>query len=336
MQYLKRRWAAVVAIPAALAIAISSGTAHAAPLNLPGESTQWQEDDIDDGSGHLGPVSTSDTYHEAYQSNNVQVSTWRGNDSHIWFSYRNGPAYTIDSNAHTNVAPSIVPFGDGWAAFHVGTDHRIYFVTSTNNPTGRGEWGVWTPIAGNTTAQSVSVTQLGPGSDQLILAYRGDSTATSDDQRLWWLYFNGRGWSAPQLMTSWARSPSAPYVAWGNTEGAGSVAAVHRGTDGHVYLSVLDVGDNSWPAWQDLGGSASSSPVIAINSFDDVVVSYRDSGGHLHTSAAAEGAGFSPWETDPTGWQTNVSPGISTVNGAVYLLLTGLNGLVYFRKTFNR
>jgi hypothetical protein len=329
---LKRRWGVGIAISTALAIVLNGGAAHAATESLPGETTQWLLEEIDDGHGGDMPIVTNDTYHEAYQANGIHTAVWRDPaNGTIWMSYNNGPAYRISATAQTNVAPQIVAFRDGWAAFHTGTDHNIYWATSTSTPNGPGEWGDWTPIGGQTTAQTVSVTQPGPGSSNLLMAYRGNFTSTNDDQRLFWSWFSGTQWSTPQTMGG-ALSPSAPTVAWANTEGAGSVWAVHEGQNNHIYLSFLEVGSNNWANWQDRGGITHSSPQIAINAADDMIISHRDDNGVMWTSAGVGGEDLSSWSRDPTGWQSRVMAGIVAIGVQVFLLMTGQDNRVYYRK----
>jgi hypothetical protein len=176
--------------------------------------------------------------------------------------------------------------------------------------------------------------QFGPGSPDLLMAYRGDSTATSDDQRLFYTRFNGIQWGGAQLMGDDARSPSAPTVAWAHTEGSGSVWATHQGQTGEIFMATYDVDENVWSSWHGQGGITHSSPQIAVDSADDIVLAHRSDDGRLWYRAAIGGEGFNDWQPDPTGWHTSpgVMAGIVAIGELMFLLITGEDHRVYYRR----
>jgi hypothetical protein len=341
--HIKNRWGSAIALSTILALGFAIGTGGPASAALPGEEAVWHAEEI----GGTRQVTSSDTYHEARQANGDDLAIWRGDgDNRIWAMFNGGNAYEIRVGSSTTVAPTVVPFGIGWAAFHTGTDHNIYWATAGESPQGPQDWSNWTRIAGNTTAQSVSVTQPGPGSINLLMAYRGDSGGGNDDQRLWWNWYDGHAgtWSAPRTMIDTARSQSAPAVAWADTgenNGAGRVFATHQGTDNHIYTSSLAIGTNNWRAWRSQGGTTHSGPQIAVNDNNDIVITHRADDGQVWTGVffhllSGDLAVTNPWSQESQHVIALTTASLVTIGLQVYLLLTSTNHNVYFKRTFNR
>jgi hypothetical protein len=339
--HLKKRWA--IAISAALTLGLVIGTAGPAAAALPGEEAQWHLEEM----GNARPVTSTDTYHEARQTNGDDLGIWRGDgDNRIWVRFNGENAYEIRVGFSTTVAPTVVPFGIGWAAFFTGTDHNIYWATAGPEPHAPQDWSNWIRIGGNTTAQSVSVTQPGPNSINLLMAYRGDFRDGNDDQRLFWIWYDGTAgtWSDPQLMTDGAHSPSAPTVAWSDTgenRGAGRVYATHQGQNNQIYTSSLLIGTNDWTPWQGWGGVTHSSPQIAVNNNNDIVVTHRADDGQLWTRVFADLqiGGITPlydWTLDSYHLVSMVTAALVTIGATVYILATATDHRVYFKRIFNR
>lgn len=119
------RWhVSVIALLVAFAVSVSTSTSALAS-SVPGEGNQWNAEYYDSGTGALR-INTGETLSEAYNGSNL-VQVWRGSDNnHVWFSVNHGQAFTLGNSA-TFVAPRIVAFGTGFAAFHAGVDGRIYW-----------------------------------------------------------------------------------------------------------------------------------------------------------------------------------------------------------------
>jgi hypothetical protein len=234
-----------------------------------------------------------------------------------------------------------VAYDNGFAAFHTGTDHHIYWSHSTPTPQDPGGWSNWDQIANNLTQQSPSVTQAGPPSSRnLVMAYRADG----NDQRLWWNWHDGNtgDWENAQGMNG-AVSGSAPTVAWANTgenNGAGRVYAAHAALNGNILLSSLLIGTNNWNNWFNQLGTTHSSPAIAVLPNNDLVVSHRSDAGNIWTGVFRDDhTSYHPvnsFAEDANQFVTSVMVGIIVRGTAAYLLLTTLANEVFWKQTYKR
>ncbi len=266
----KRWWLAFMAVLAALAVSVTFASPSFAAE--PGEWGSWSPETV---NNHNMQVASQGTLSEARNGGNL-LEVWRGaTNNQVWLSFNNGNAFTLGGNTATYVSPTVVAWGsDSFMVFHTGTDGNIYYTPVY----GDGTWeDQWIAVDWQTTNMPVSVTQLGPGSNDLYMVYRG----VGNDQRVWGTRFNaadtaGGGWGDVENIGG-GTSPSAPSVVWNNLAGTLNVAT--RGEDNQVWMNDGWIDD--WNGWAQEGGTTIDTPhIAAIATTGNMMMDY---GGHrLH------------------------------------------------------
>jgi hypothetical protein len=94
-------------------------------------------------------------------------------------SINNTNPFTLGTT-QTNNSPTVVAWGsNSFMVFHVGVDNNIYYTVV--NPSNQNWWGTWYPVPNQSTNMPVSVTQLGPSSQDLYMVYH----ANDSSDRVW-------------------------------------------------------------------------------------------------------------------------------------------------------
>jgi hypothetical protein len=323
MHFSWKRWQ-VALIAALTALALSVTFAGQALASEPGEWDFWDQETV---NNHSMQVASQGTLSEARNGGNL-LEVWRGaTNDQVWLSWNNGPAYTVAGNTATYVSPTVVPWGEaGFMVFHTGIDGNIYY-TPLN---GEGATtGTWYQVPGQTTNMSVSVTQLGAGSEQLYMVYRG----VGNDQRVWGTWLNGSSitnWTDTQNIAG-GLSPSAPSVVY--NEESDQLIVVARGTDGQVWMTEGWI--NSWNSWYQEGGNTIDTPHIAVTANGYMLVDYIDANYEAHARVYDEwGIPYTGWNSESTSWQSHFPVQLAAYGAAIYMLLTGLDGLVWYKQAY--
>jgi hypothetical protein len=323
MHFSWKRWRlALIAVLTALGLSVAfAGQALAAE---PGEWGSWGPETV---NNHNMQVASQGTVAEARNGGNL-LDVWRGADNNqVWLSWNNGPAYTIAGNTATYVSPAVVAWGSsGFMIFHTGVDGHIYYTPINGEGATTGQWF---SVPDQTTNMPVSVTQLGPGSYDLYMVYRG----VGNDQRIWGTRFNSadNGWDSTENIGE-GDSPSAPSVVWNNEPGTLNVVA--RGEDGEVWLT--EGFTNDWSPWYAEGGNAIDTPHIAVTSGGTMLVDYVGTDYSVYYRVYdMEGNSYVDWQPDSTGYQSHYPVQLSAYGFAIYAILTGLDGLVWYKQAYN-
>jgi hypothetical protein len=319
-----KRWR--LALTAALAaIAVSVAFASPAFAAEPGESSSWSLETV---NNHNMQVAAQDTLSEARNSGNL-LEVWRGaTNNQVWLSFNNGNAYTLGTTA-TYVSPTVVPWGpDSFVVFHTGTDGNIYYTTVYND----GSWdNRWYSVPWQTTNMPVSVAQIGAGSYDLYMVYRGSGS----DQRVWGTSFTNAGWGNAVNIAG-GSSPSAPSVTWNDHVARPYVMA--RGEDNQVWMTTALSGTDAapnWYGWSPTGGYTIDTPHMSAVSNGYMLADYLDGNFHVQTRVYDPyGNAITDWQPESTGWQTYYPAQLAAYGAALIMLLTGLNGLVYYKQAY--
>lgn len=326
MHFSWKRWRlALIAALSALGLSLAfAGPALAAE---PGESSSWSPEMVNNQNMQVssqGPVS------EARNSGRL-LEVWRGaTNNQVWVSFNNGPAYTLGNYTATNVTPTVVPYGpDSFMVFHTGTDGNIYYTTVYND----GSWeNTWFQVPWQTTNMPVSVTQMGPGSYDLYMVYRG----SGNDQRVWGTSYSDVGWGTANNIGG-GTSPSAPSVAWNDFVARPYV--VLRGGDNQVWMNSVIGGTDAaptWGSWFQEGGSTIDTPHLAVITNGYFMVDYLDA--NLRVQTRTYDPNGNPisgwWQPESTYWQTQFPAQLAAYGAAIYMLINGLNGLDYWKQVY--
>jgi hypothetical protein len=319
-----KRWRlAFVAVLATIATTVVfTGEAFAAE---PGESGSWNEEYVG-----TNPLSARGTVSEARNGGEL-LQVWRGETNNIvWLSIDNETPFTLNNpdgtSTATYVSPTVVPYGTNqFMVLHTGTDNNIYYTIINPNTY---EWTDWTAVPYQSSNMSVSVAQLGSGSTQLYMVYH-----SSNDDRVWGTLYDGYGWQGAQNIGG-GSSPAAPSVAYQPFTG---LTVAVRGEDNQVWMSGSGSPYNQWSAWAPQGGYTYASPSVTSNSqTGTVLVSYVDENSYrpYYRAYGVYGNPVGDWSQDITGWQTVNAVFLSVVGAAIYAVLTGLNGNIYYKQVY--
>jgi hypothetical protein len=318
-EYLNRSRLPALAILSLLTVVTTSTEAFA---SLPGESPYYNAEIV--GGEQLA---ANGSLSEARDDHGNLLEVWRGaNNNRVWMSFNNGTPFTLGNTA-TYVSPTVVPFGgSAFLVFHTGTDGGIYYTAYYNDRTWGGEW---IDVPGQTTNMPVSVTQMG-GTDSLnvYMVYRGSGA----DNRIFGTWFDGR-WHDPTNIGG-GYALSAPTITY--NPAIEVLYAVAEGEDGQVWWTVQRLGASSWPLWQPAGVYTIASPNIRSNPDGTMVLDYLGTDNRAHfevTNAYLESE--IGWSTDSTNWQSYYPVNLTTVGDTFYALLTGYDGLVYYKHLYN-
>jgi hypothetical protein len=334
MHFPRKRWRlALTAVLAALAVSV----AFAAPAlaSEPGEWGSWSQELVSNGTQQ---VRTAGTLSEARNGGSL-LEVWRGADNNqVWAAWNHGYPFSLGgSNTATYASPQVVGYGPNYfMVFHTGTDGNIYYAVVFDDNSWQGSWD---QVPGQSTPNymPVSVTQMGPGSYNLYMAYR-----SSTDDRVWGTRFNiaSAGWTNTENVGG-GLSPSAPSVTWNNQ--AQRVYIATRGEDNQVweiggFPLTTSAGENMvWYNWFGDGGGTIDTPGIAVTDTGRMMLDYRAADNRIWYQQQNQGGSpTGSWQADTTYWQTNFAVALVAVGVAIYALITGQdNENVYYKQAFN-
>jgi hypothetical protein len=320
MHFSWKRWR-VALIAALTALALSVTFAGPAAAAEPGEWGSWNPETVNE---HTLQVASQGTLSEARNGGNL-FEVWRGaTNNQVWMSYNNGNAVTVGGNTATYVSPTVVPWGtSGFMVFHTGIDGNIYYTPINGSGSSAGQWY---QVPDQTTNMPVSVTQLGAGSNQLYMAYRG----VGNDQRIWGTHFTGANWDSTTNIAG-GDSPSAPSVTYNDVSGQLTVLA--RGENNQVWMT--EGWFNSWNSWYPEGGYTIDTPHLAVVNNGYMMADYLDANYNVQTRVYDEwGLPVTDWQPESTGWQTHYPAQLAAYGEALYMLFTGLDGLVWYKQAY--
>jgi hypothetical protein len=170
--------------------------------------------------------------------------------------------------------------------------------------------------------------QTGAGSNQLYMVYRG----VGNDQRVWGTRLNNGAWGEIQNIAG-ADSPSAPSVAYNSA----FLFVMVRGEDNQVYMVPSFNNGVTWQvARPQAGATTPDQPTIAASAQSEqmlVAVRGMDSDVYYRTYDVA-GDPTGGWSQDVTGWRTFNPLGIGVTGRNFYTLITGTDGLVYWKPAY--
>jgi hypothetical protein len=320
MHFPRKRRLALSAVLAAVAVSVT----FAAPAfaSEPGEWGSWTAETV---NNHSMQVASQGTVNEARNDGNL-LEVWRGATNNIvWMSLNNGDAFQIGTT-ETYVSPTVVPWGsDSFMVFHTGVDQNIYYTVVYGDG---GYEGQWFAVPNQATNMPVSVTQMGPGSNNVYMVYRGVSS-----NQIWGTMFNSDDgeWQDTQNIGG-GQSNSAPSVAWNNL--TGQLNVVVRGLDNQVWM--IFGGTDNWSAWYNEGGYTIDTPNIAASpSGQTMFVDYLDPNYNVYYRLYDEwGDTVGDWLQDTTGWQSHYPVALEAIGNAMVAVLTGLDYLAWFKQAY--
>jgi hypothetical protein len=323
----------VVAVLAATAILI--GGTITASAGQWGEDTQWTREELENNQ----IIGTSDTVSDVWNTvETVNIQAWRDPFDNIAFAINGHVVFTPGRTYAPVVA---VQYGGGFALFHTGTNGRIYwmhphdiyddqqdYLRNLNN------WTGWEPLDGDyvgmtVPGEAVSVARL-HGPDQLFLVYRGIGA----DNAIYGNYISQGGTSPRQRLNG--NSYSAPAITF-NRRTSQLAVAIRGVTDDRIYLSRQTYGTSNWVGWVQVPGiQTDESPAFTSDESGNQILAVRGYDRRLSFNTwDYRYSRWSGWTGEVNNWQTNVYPSLSAVAGAVFVILTGLDNIVYYKQAYN-
>jgi hypothetical protein len=246
-------------------------------------------------------------------------------------SLDNGSAFTIGGTV-TYVDPTVVAWGeDGFMVFHTGDTGSIFYTPVFGDG---NHSDIWTSVPGNFTNLPVSVAQMGTGSSNLYLVYRG----LGNDLRVWgtWYDFSSNSWSGAEQING-GLANTAPGVSMNYLTNQLFVTA--QGTDNQLWITHQELGAPSWNNWSPMGVYTTGSPYSIACANGNMAFSILDSNSH------PEFAKFDGYGNQKTGWTEDSfantsSPARLTANGNnVYatmgLFLDNSSNRAYWQQLYN-
>jgi hypothetical protein len=270
-------------------------------------------------------VASAGTLSEVRNDGNL-LEVWRGATNNIvWMSLNNGDAFQIGTT-ETYVSPTVVGWGeDSFMVFHTGVDGNIYYTVVYGDG---GYEGQWFSVPGQATHMPVSVTQVGAGSNDVYMVYRG----VNSDQ-IWGTFFNSDAgeWQNTENIGG-GRSNSAPSVAWNGA--AEQLNVVVRALNNEVWM--IFGGSGNWSNWYNEGGYTIDTPHISVSpTGEQMFFDYIDPNYNVYFRLYDQwGDAIGNWLEDTTGWQTNYPVALEAYGNAMIAIITGLNGLVWFKQAY--
>jgi hypothetical protein len=326
----KRLRLALGAALAALAVSVTvAGPASAAE---PGEMNWWAPENVGNPTQQLaarGHITEARNSNGNSGTNLLQV--WRGeNNNNVWLSMNGGNPFTLGTTA-TYVSPTVVPYGnDSFMVIHTGTDGNIYDTVVYAD----GTWdGAWLQVPYQSTNNAVSATQMGAGSSNVMMVYRGTSNQNVYSTMYLGNTDGAQGWQ-PAVQAGGGTTFTGPGVTYNPVSGI--VYAVIRGLDNQVWMN--SIANGQWGSWTGQGIWTYNTPEIAANDqTGNMLVSAvgRDSNTPQYRAYTQWGNARDFWSPDITGWQTVYAVGLSLFNGYIYALITGQNGLTWWKPVYN-
>ena len=319
--------ATVVMLSVAAMIAVVSAAGTPAYANMPNEEGSYTHEVYGNGAW----LQAYGTVAEARNADGAALRMWRGVDNWtIWASYGGGNPYVVQ-NGRSPSEPSIVPHGNGFAAFHTGTDGRIYWSRGDGTPNG---WQPWQALPFGTVVGSVAATQVGRRADRstsIYIGYRG-----AGGTQLFGAYFDGNTytWGNEQYMSG-GQSYSHPSLAW--DQRTNQIRAAVRGTDTYVWVATQNYGSPNWSGWSRVAGSPSilDTPTIAVDDNGYRMIGAVADNGHIVYARYDPFAGaWHGWDVDITNWRSIYSISIQILGTIFYTIMTGVDDNVYFKRNF--
>lgn len=284
-QYLNMKLLVVVFLTTALAAVAPAKQAFA---QLPGEQSFFNSE-MQGGN----VLFLQGTYSEARNGGHL-ITVWRGStNNQVWISLDNRKAFTIGGTV-TFVSPTVVPWGeDGFMVFHTGDNGDIWYTPVFGDGNNSGNW---TNVPGNFTNLPVSVAQMGTGSSNLYLVYRG----LGNDRRVFgtWYNFSSNRWAGAENING-GLANNAPGVSMNNATNQLFITA--QGTDNQLWMTHQTLGSSSWSPWFPPHVGTINSPYSAACANGNMVVSILDGNGH------PEYAKFDGFGNQQTGWNVDTS-----------------------------
>jgi hypothetical protein len=338
-------------------------TSSEAIAQQPGESSFFTVELVGDQG-----LETRNDRAEARNGGNL-LEVWRGfNNNTVWMSLNNGRPFQTVNPTSTQVAPTVVPWGnEDFMVFHTGTN-GIYFtfvfsqaIEGTNEHT-LGEWEV---VPGQTTQMPVSVAQLGAGSTNVYMVYRG----FGNDTRIFGTWYNGRDWSQPVNINGGRASsgptitlvPEIPASAENPIPFANRLIVTAVGTDNNIWSTGQVVGADNWSPWTPILGQATgpnanhnlannrtvaqgAQVYTAVNENTngtqtlvmDVLDSNRNPEYTTFNLGVPQLSELTNWTVDLSGFQANETPELTSNGNSTYSLITGLDDLAYWKQEFHQ
>jgi hypothetical protein len=320
-----------LAASALTAVAVLVGIAVPAFAAEPGETSTWTAEQVRNDQGGLSDLYSNSSEGQAWVDGD-EVQVWEANTNppgSVEISNNGGDPFTLGSTA-TWVSPVVVPYGNNQVMIiQSGTDGKIYY--TFYSPAANVWTGYWMAVPAQSTWLSVSATQEGTDSTNVYMVYR-----SSNSSQIWGTLWNGSSWQQAVNIAG-GTSSSNPSVAWNNYSNPG-LWVVDQGTDGNYYITQGVYDGSSWSRWTYLGGYSSdpaTQPTIAvIPNTGNMLVSYVDDNENPVYMALDSYGNFDNWSTDITGWQTTEAVTLIGRGNAIYALLTGLDGAVYWKQVY--
>ncbi|HET6844753.1 MAG TPA: hypothetical protein VFK06_24170 [Candidatus Angelobacter sp.] len=364
MSQLLKQWR-LAALTALTVVTVLGAASEAFAQGQNGESSKYTLEMVG-GSG----LRTRNDRVEARNGGNL-LEVWRGADNNIvWMSLNNGNAFQIAAGSATNVAPAVVAWGPSdFLVFHTGTDGRIYFAPVSFDGSTPFSWSV---VPAQTTQMPVSVAQMGFGSHNVYMVYRG----FGNDTRVWgtWFDFFGGGWSqADNINGGHANSaptislaPHIPVSAENPTPFADRLMVTAVGTDNNIWSTGQNVGAGFWADWTPIlnqptglnarhnlfnnrpvapgaqvqtavNNNTNGTQTLVMGILDDAhdpeFATFNFTTGAFGMPELAES---SNWTVDTSGFQANETPTLTQVANSTYSLITGLNNEAYWKPVFHK
>ena len=357
MSQLLKRWL----LPALAAITVVTVLGTASEAFAQGQNGESSKYTLEMVGG--GPLATRNDRSEA-RNGRYLLEVWRGGTNNtVWMSLDNGTPFQIGTTA-TNVAPAVVASGtDGFLVFHTGTDGNIYytgvFIDGSN-------YEQWFSVPEQTTQMPVSVAQMGLGSTDVYMVYRG----YGNDTRVWGTWFDafegdwsqaeningGQANSAPTI----SLVPELPATAENPIPYADRLVVSAVGTDNNIWTTGQFVGADSWSPWTPILGQATGPNAnhnladnrtvatgaqvftvvnINTNGSQTLVMSVLDSNNNPEYTTFDLGmpqlSESSNWTVDLSGFQANETPELTSNGNSTYSLITRLDDLAYWKQEFH-
>jgi hypothetical protein len=271
----------------------AAATATQTFAQLPGQQTKVQGEFQGDSLLFL-----QGTYSEARNAGHL-LRVWRGaTNNQVWISLDGGSAFTIGGTV-TFVSPTAAPWGeDGFMVFHTGDEGNIFYTPVFGDGSNSG---TWTAVPGNFTNQTVSVAQMGTGSSNLFLVYRG----LGNDLRVWgtWYDFSSNSWAEANNISGGSGN-GAPGISM--NDATNQLIVTLQGTDNQLWMTHQTLGASSWNSWTPMGAQTVASSYSAACANGNMVVSILNSGGN------PEYAKFDGFGDQQSGWVAGISLNTST------------------------
>jgi hypothetical protein len=176
---------------------------------------------------------------------------------------------------------------------------------------------------------SVSVAQMGPGSDNVYMVYRG----LGNDQRVWGTWYNGSTgqWSNPENISG-GLGNSSPGVSMNNVSNRLTVTV--GGTDSQLWMTSQKLGDHGWNSWTPMGVDTFDTPHSAACANGNMVVSIRDTNSHPEF-AKFDDQGNRKTDFSVDGFQTNWAVQLTANGNSVYSLIHGFDNNGYWKQVYD-